>query len=98
MDELNSKYDVEGGEGIITEVPNGDSGSGTPNSHLPGAKRSDDGSRKTKTEVRCKELSFCNTGREFSDVTTEGLIIYRLDDDMVLDPIALTEAVTPNSV
>tara|TARA_B110000305_G_C19187654_1_gene515095 strand:- start:65 stop:544 length:480 start_codon:yes stop_codon:yes gene_type:complete len=31
-------------------------------------------------------------------VTTEGLLIYGLDDDLVFDPIALTEAVTPNSV
>jgi len=97
LDHLNSKYDVEGGEGVIAEIA-AEGDDGAPNSNLPGAKRSDDGSRRTKTEVRCKQLSFCSTGREFSVVTTEGLLIYRLDDDMVFDPIALTEAVTPNSV
>lgn len=65
---------------------------------LPGARRQDDGTRKTKREVLASAVQFSSTGRDFATVTTEGLLIYSLDDDMVFDPIALTEDVTPSAV
>ncbi|KAL7488891.1 hypothetical protein ACHAW6_014481 [Cyclotella cf. meneghiniana] len=66
--------------------------------HLPGAKRADDGSRKSRVEVLTMQVAFSPTGREWSTVSGEGLHVYSLDDDMIFDPIALTEAVTPSAV
>jgi len=66
--------------------------------HLPGAKRTDDGSRKSRVEVLTMQVAFSPTGREWSTVSGEGLHVYSLDDDMIFDPLALTEAVTPSAV
>lgn len=66
--------------------------------HLPGAKRADDGSRKSRGEVLTMQVAFSPTGREWSTVSGEGLHVYSLDDDMIFDPMALTEAVTPSAV
>lgn len=66
--------------------------------HIPGAKRTDDGSRKSRVEVLTMQVAFSPTGREWSTVSGEGLHVYSLDDDMIFDPMALTEAVTPSSV
>jgi len=66
--------------------------------NLPGSKRGDDGSRKSKVEVLTMQVSFSPTGREWAIVSGEGLHIYSLDDDMIFDPIALTEAITPAAV
>lgn len=65
---------------------------------LPGAKRGDDGSRSSKVEVLTRQLSFSSTGREWAAVSGEGLHVYSLDDDMIFDPIQLTEAITPAAV
>lgn len=66
--------------------------------NLPGAKRGDDGSRKSKVEVLTRQIAFSSTGREWSAVSGEGLHVYSLDDDLIFDPIALTEEITPSAV
>lgn len=65
---------------------------------LPGAKRGDDGSRSSKVEVLTMQVNFSSTGREWATVSGEGLHVYSLDDDMIFDPISLTESVTPAAV
>ena len=65
---------------------------------LPGARRGDDGSRRSKVEVLTRQVSFSSTGREWAAISGEGLHVYSLDDDMVFDPISLTEAITPPAV
>lgn len=65
---------------------------------LPGAKRGDDGSRSSKVEVLTSQVSFSSTGREWATVSGEGLHVYSLDEDMIFDPISLTEAITPGAV
>ncbi len=65
---------------------------------LPGAKRGDDGSRSSKVEVLTSQVSFSSTGREWSAVSGEGLHVYSLDEDMIFDPISLTENITPAAV
>jgi periodic tryptophan protein 2 len=62
---------------------------------LPGAKRGDDGSRSSKVEVLTVQVAFSPTGREWAAVSGEGLHVYSLDEDMLFDPISLTEAITP---
>jgi periodic tryptophan protein 2 len=65
---------------------------------LPGAKRGDDGSRSSKVEVLTMQVAFSSTGREWATVSGEGLHVYSLDEDMIFDPISLTEAITPAAV
>lgn len=65
---------------------------------LPGAKRGDDGSRSSKVEVLTSQVSFSSTGREWAAVSGEGLHVYSLDEDMIFDPISLTESITPDAV
>ena len=66
---------------------------------LPGARRGDDGSRTSRVEVLTHQVEFCSTGREWAAVSGEGwLQIYSLEDDLVFDPIALTEEITPAAV
>lgn len=65
---------------------------------LPGAKRGDDGSRRSRVEVLTLQVAFSSTGREWATVSMEGLHVYSLDEDMLFDPISLTEAVTPAAV
>lgn len=65
---------------------------------LPGVKRGDDGSRSSKVEVLTVQVSFSSTGREWAAVSGEGLHVYSLDEDMMFDPISLTESITPAAV
>lgn len=65
---------------------------------LPGTKRGDDGSRSSRVEVLTLQVGFSATGREWATVSMEGLHVYSLDEDMIFDPISLTEAVTPAAV
>lgn len=66
--------------------------------YIPGAKRGDDGSRKSKVEVITRQLSFSSTGREWAIVSGEGLHVFSLDEDMIFDPVSLTEAITPSAI
>mmetsp|Transcript_25938 Transcript_25938/g.46775 ORF Transcript_25938/g.46775 Transcript_25938/m.46775 type:complete len:930 (+) Transcript_25938:98-2887(+) len=96
LDELHSKNLGDGGA-LDDEHDSGDEDNNYA-PHLPGAKRSDDGSRKSRVEVLTMQVAFSPTGREWSTVSGEGLHVYSLDDDMIFDPMALTEAVTPGAV
>jgi len=95
LDKLNSKNLGDGGpvDGLDDSSDEYD-----PNFNLPGAKRNDDGSRKSKIEVLTTAVAFSSTGREWGTVSNEGLHIYSLDDDCLFDPIALDEDITPASV
>lgn len=95
LDELNSKNVADGGP----MDPANDSDDEADFSFLlPGAKRGDDGSRKSKVEVIVSKVSFSSSGREWALVSNEGLHIYSLDDEMIFDPISLTEEITPGAV
>jgi periodic tryptophan protein 2 len=95
LDELNSKNLADGGPIDTTH----DSEDETDFSFfLPGAKRGDDGSRRSKVEVMVSQVSFSSSGREWALVSNEGLHIYSLEDEMIFDPISLTEEITPGAV
>jgi periodic tryptophan protein 2 len=94
--QLNSKNMTEFGP-VDDHADSGDEA--TYNSiRLPGAKRGDDGSRSSKVEVLTLQVAFSSTGREWAAVSGEGLHVYSLDEDMLFDPISLTEAITPAAV
>ncbi|XP_011404778.1 PREDICTED: periodic tryptophan protein 2 homolog [Amphimedon queenslandica] len=65
---------------------------------LPGVRKGDYSSRKTHPEIRTKSLQFSPTGKAWSAVTTEGLLVFTLDSGIVFDPFDLTVDVTVESV
>jgi len=96
LDELNSKNLADGGPIDTNDYNSADEANFSAN--LPGAKRGDEGSRKARVEVLTSQVAFSSTGREWAAVSNEGLHIYSLDDDMIFDPISLTEEITPGAV
>ncbi|RPB26948.1 WD40 repeat-like protein [Terfezia boudieri ATCC MYA-4762] len=64
---------------------------------LPGATRGDFSARKVRPEIRVTGLAFSPTGRAFTASSTEGLLVYSLDDSIVFDPFDLDVDITPAS-
>ncbi len=54
--------------------------------------------RATSIEIRCKSLRFAPTGRGWAAATTEGLLIYSLDDRLMFDPFDLDIDITPKNI
>ncbi|RHY31289.1 hypothetical protein DYB32_003624 [Aphanomyces invadans] len=66
---------------------------------LIGAKRAvDPGARRQGMEVLSKAVLFSPTGRSWAAATTEGLLIYSLDETLVFDPFDLDEDITPDTI
>lgn len=72
-----------------------DPAGGTKAIRLPGTKKGDMSSRAHRPEVRVSCLQFAPTSREFVATTTEGLLIYSLDSQLLFDPFELELEVTP---
>jgi periodic tryptophan protein 2 len=67
-------------------------------SSLPGSKRGGDASaRKRFAEVRVTGVGFSPTGTAFCAASTEGLLIYSLDNTLQFDPFDLNLEITPAS-
>lgn len=67
---------------------------------LPGASRGagDMSVRRYRQEARTKCVRFSPTGRAWAAASTEGLLIYSLDDTVMFDPFDLTIDLTPQAV
>ncbi|EIN08367.1 WD repeat protein [Punctularia strigosozonata HHB-11173 SS5] len=65
---------------------------------LPGAQRGDLGKRKYRQEARTKCVRFSPTGRAWAAASTEGLLIYSVDDSIAFDPFDLDIDLTPQSL
>ncbi|XP_071445521.1 periodic tryptophan protein 2 homolog [Hetaerina americana] len=65
---------------------------------LPGVRSGDMASRSFKPEVRVFSLQFSPTGLAWAAATTEGLLIYSLDQGLVFDPFFLDIGITPETV
>ncbi|PSN74398.1 WD40 repeat-like protein [Corynespora cassiicola Philippines] len=92
---LNSKLLTEAGpRGLIDEEGEASDLEDRRDRTLPGAQRGD-GARKTRPEIRVPGVSFSPTGRAFCAATTEGLLIYSLDNVLQFDPFDLDIDVTP---
>ena len=63
---------------------------------LPGAQRGT-GARRTRPEIRVPAVAFSPTGRAFCAASTEGLLIYSLDNTFQFDPFDLDISVTPST-
>ncbi|KAL2040746.1 hypothetical protein N7G274_006725 [Stereocaulon virgatum] len=64
---------------------------------LPGATRGDLSTRKTRPEVRVPAVAFSPTGRAFCAASTEGLLVFSLDNALQFDPFDLDLDITPAS-
>ncbi|BCR98861.1 snoRNA-binding rRNA-processing protein PWP2 [Aspergillus luchuensis] len=96
---LNSRDMTEAGpRGLIDETGEASDHETRVDRNLPGAKRGDPGVRTTRPEVRVTAVDFSPTGRAFCAASTEGLLIYSLDSDLVFDPYDLDISITPSSI
>ena len=67
---------------------------------LPGASRGagDMSIRRFRQEARTKCVQFSPTGRAWAAASTEGLVIYSLDETVTFDPFDLSLDLTPQSI
>ena len=65
---------------------------------LPGAQKGDLSRRRHRREARTNCVRFSASGRSWAAASTEGLLIYTLDDSSSFDPLDLTMDLTPESV
>eukprot|EP01138_Halocafeteria_seosinensis_P006807 gb/GECG01006960.1/.p1 GENE.gb/GECG01006960.1/~~gb/GECG01006960.1/.p1 ORF type:complete len:977 (+),score=104.37 gb/GECG01006960.1/:1-2931(+) len=65
---------------------------------LPGVKRGDAAERRAPPELRTKDLAISPTGHSWAGASTEGLIIYSIDDTTSFEPFELDETVTPKTI
>jgi periodic tryptophan protein 2 len=65
---------------------------------LPGTAYSRGSKKQQKQPITTNSLAASPTGRAWSAATTEGLLIYSIDETMVFDPFDLDEDVTPQNI
>lgn len=65
---------------------------------LPGVTRGQTADRNLKPKVNTKAVQFSPTGRAWAAATTEGIIIYSLDESLMFDPIDLDIDITPTTI
>ncbi|KAI1313144.1 periodic tryptophan protein 2 [Xylaria venustula] len=95
---LNSKLLTEAGpEGLLDDEGDSDR-DGRPDNSLPGSKRGGDPSaRKALPEVKVTGVAFSPAGTAFCAASTEGLLIYSIDNELQFDPFDLNMEITPAS-
>ncbi|KAE9361990.1 Periodic tryptophan protein 2 [Phytophthora fragariae] len=102
LDKLNSKNITESGVSKIeldAHLDDSEASGRNPGSALVGAKRAvDPGTRRKNMEVLSKAVIFSPTGRAWAAATTEGLLIYGLDERLAFDPFDLDEDITPETI
>ena len=65
---------------------------------LPGASKGDLSKRRYRRDARTNCVRFSATGRSWAAASTEGLLIYTLDETNTFDPFDLTLDLTPESI
>ncbi|KAF1833960.1 periodic tryptophan protein 2 [Decorospora gaudefroyi] len=94
---LNSKLlTAAGPEGLIDDQGEASDLEDRRDTTLPGAQKGI-GARRTRPEVRVPAVAFSPTGRAFCAASTEGLLIYSLDNTFQFDPFDLDITVTPST-
>ncbi|CAN6673775.1 periodic tryptophan protein 2 [Trichomonascus vanleenenianus] len=98
LDKFNSKNMTEAGplELIDTTGEASDLEDRIDNS-LPGAQRGDASARKVRPAIRSTGIQFSPTNRSFGVASTEGLLVYSIDDELVFDPFDLDIDITVSS-
>jgi periodic tryptophan protein 2 len=85
-----------GPQGLIDETGEASDLEDRRDTTLPGAQKGV-GARRTRPEVRVPAVAFSPTGRAFCAASTEGLLIYSLDNVFQFDPFDLDISVTPST-
>jgi periodic tryptophan protein 2 len=65
---------------------------------LPGVQKGDLSKRRYRPEARTKCVRISPTGRAWAAASTEGLLIYSIDDTLTFDPFDLDTDLTPQSL
>ncbi|CAJ2508111.1 Uu.00g092970.m01.CDS01 [Anthostomella pinea] len=96
---LNSKQLTEAGpEGLLDDEGDNSDREARQDKSLPGTKRGVDPSERQKLpEVKVSGVGFSPAGTSFCAASTEGLLIYSLDNDLQFDPFDLNMEITPAS-
>lgn len=95
---LNSRSMTEAGpRGLLDEQGEASDLEDRIDRALPGSKRGDQSVRRLRPEVRVTGVAFSPSGRNFCAATTEGLLVYGLDEGRRFDPFDLDVTVTPKS-
>ena len=96
---LNSRMLTEAGpEGELDDQGEASDRENRVDASLPGSKRGGDPSaRKRLPEVRVTGIGFSPAGTSFCAASTEGLLIYGLDNELQFDPFDLNMEITPAS-
>lgn len=95
---LNSRNLTEAGpRGLIDEQGEASDLEDRIDRTMPGATRGDLSARRTRPEIRVPAVAFSPTGRSFCAASTEGLLIYSLDNVLQFDPFDLNIDITPAS-
>lgn len=93
---LNSRNLTEAGpRGLIDEQGEASDLEARMDHTLPGSTRGDLSVRRTRPEVRVSAVAFSPTGRAFCAASTEGLLVYSLDNALQFDPFDLDINITP---
>ncbi|KAL8828665.1 MAG: hypothetical protein Q9191_002462 [Dirinaria sp. TL-2023a] len=93
---LNSRNLTEAGPaGLIDEQGEASDLEDRIDRTLPGASRGDPSMRRTGLAIRVPAIAFSPTGRAFCAATTEGLLVYSLENALQFDPFDLDIDVTP---
>mmetsp|Transcript_31292 Transcript_31292/g.50530 ORF Transcript_31292/g.50530 Transcript_31292/m.50530 type:complete len:872 (+) Transcript_31292:144-2759(+) len=65
---------------------------------LPGVRSGNMSSRRVRPAVHTKCVRFSPTGRAWAAASTEGVLIYSMDEQFIFDPADLDQDLTPDSV
>lgn len=95
---LNSKNMTEFGSKELMDVDEGSDLEDRLDNTLPGAQSGDLSVRRTRPEARSMAVRFSPTGRAWAAATTDGLLLYSLDDTILFDPFDLEIDITPDTV
>ncbi|OWZ21378.1 Periodic tryptophan protein 2 [Phytophthora megakarya] len=102
LERLNNKNLTESGltkSELDAHLDDSEASNRNSGANLVGAKRAvDPGSRRKNMEVLSKAVLFSPTGRAWAAATTEGLLIYGLDESLAFDPFELDEDITPDTI
>lgn len=95
LDKLNSKNMTEAGPmDLIDTMGEASDLEERIDNTLPGAQRGDFSVRRARPAIRTTCLRYSPTSRSFSASSTEGLLVYSVDDDLIFDPFDLDLDVT----
>ncbi|KAJ3615729.1 hypothetical protein Zmor_012346, partial [Zophobas morio] len=97
-EKLNSKFMTEAGPLQTIDHAEDSEEEGRYDLYLPGVAKGDLSSRRTRPEIQVKSVRFSPTGCSWAACTTEGLLIYSLDERATFDPFDLDPDVTPARV